>query len=115
MDAPSHNRLVQEAINDVNDQLQENAREDERDFREAIDLAEGRIREVRSASWFFPSFKTDLSIRLLKFEKQIESLKYIIADHEKTILKYRDLVRQLQVLTDRQPCHIARLTIQFKK
>jgi hypothetical protein len=50
MDAPSHNRLVQEAINDVNDQLQENAREDERDFREAIDLAEGRIREVRSAS-----------------------------------------------------------------
>ncbi|CAF0807877.1 unnamed protein product [Brachionus calyciflorus] len=64
-----------EAINDVNDQLQENAKEEEKELRQNLDLAESRIRES---------------------EKQIELLKYNIADHEKTILKFRDLVKQLQ-------------------
>lgn len=35
-----------EAINDVNDQLQETAREEERELRQNLDMAESRIREV---------------------------------------------------------------------
>ena len=34
---------------------------------------------------------------MFKCEKQIELLKYNIADHEKTIIKYREFTRQLQV------------------
>ena len=69
-----------EAINEVNDQLQENAREEEREVRQALDIAESRIRES---------------------ERQIEQLKYSIADHEKTLLKFRDLVKQLQVFVEK--------------
>lgn len=36
-----------EAINDMNDQLQENARELELELREELDMANSRIREVR--------------------------------------------------------------------
>ena len=36
-----------EAINDVNDQLQESAREEEKELRQNLDLSENRIREVR--------------------------------------------------------------------
>ena len=32
----------------------------------------------------------------LKYEREIESLKYKIADHEKTIIKFRGLVQQQQ-------------------
>lgn len=35
-----------EDINEVNDQLQENAREEEKELRQNLDLAESRIREV---------------------------------------------------------------------
>ena len=35
-----------EAINDVNDQLQETARDEERELRQNLDMAESRIREV---------------------------------------------------------------------
>lgn len=65
-----------EAINDVNDQLQESAREEERELRRTLDLSESRVREA---------------------ERQIELLKYNLADHEKTLLKFRELVKQLQV------------------
>ena len=65
-----------EAINEVNDQLQESAREEERELRQTLDINENRIREA---------------------ERHIESLKYNLADQEKTILKFRDLVKQLQV------------------
>jgi dynactin 1 len=64
-----------EAINEVNDQLQESSKEEERELRQNLDLAECRTRE---------------------FERSIELLKYTIADHEKTILKFRELVKQLQ-------------------
>ena len=37
-----------EEINEVNDQLQENAREEEKELRQNLDLAESRIREVYS-------------------------------------------------------------------
>lgn len=65
-----------EAINDVNDQLQDNAREEERELRRSLDMSEARVREA---------------------ERQIELLKYTLADQEKTILKFRELVKQLQV------------------
>ena len=35
-----------EAINDVNDQLQESAKEEEKELRQCLDLSENRIREV---------------------------------------------------------------------
>jgi dynactin 1 len=65
-----------EAISDVNDQLLEHAREVEKELRQEADLKENRIRDS---------------------EKQIENLKYTIADFEKTIIKFRELVKQLQV------------------
>lgn len=64
-----------EAINDVNDQLQESAREEERELRRMLDLSESRVREA---------------------ERQIELIKYTLADQEKTIIKFRELVKQLQ-------------------
>jgi dynactin 1 len=64
-----------EAINEVNDQIQENAREEEKELREVLDLCESKIRE---------------------YERQIEALKYSISDHDKTIIKFRELVKQLQ-------------------
>lgn len=63
-----------EAINDVNDQLAESAHEEENEMRQNLDMAESRIREC---------------------EKEIEFLKYKIADHERTIVKYRELVQQM--------------------
>ena len=38
-----------EAINEVNDQLQESAREEERELRQTLDINENRIREVGTA------------------------------------------------------------------
>ena len=35
-----------EAINEVNDQLQESAREEERELRQTLDINENRVREV---------------------------------------------------------------------
>lgn len=64
-----------EAINEVNDQLQESAREEERELRRMLDVSESRVRES---------------------ERQIEQIKYTLADQEKTILKFRELVKQLQ-------------------
>ncbi len=63
-----------EAINDVNDQLAETAHEEENEMRQSLDMAESRIREC---------------------EKEIEFLKYKIADHERTIVKYRERVQQM--------------------
>jgi dynactin 1 len=65
-----------EAINEVNDQLQESAREEEKELRRHLDISETRIREA---------------------EKQIELLKYNLADQEKTILKFREKVKLLSV------------------
>lgn len=65
-----------EAINEVNDQLLENEREEEKELRQSKDLSESKVREA---------------------ERQIELLKYNMADQEKTILKFRELVKRLQV------------------
>ncbi|XP_041435271.1 dynactin subunit 1-like isoform X2 [Xenopus laevis] len=64
-----------EAINDMNDELQENARETELELREQLDMAGARVREA---------------------EKRVEAAQETVADYQQTINKYRDLTAHLQ-------------------
>lgn len=67
----------QEAINEMNDELQENARETELELREQLDMATARVREA---------------------EKRVEAAQETVADYQQTIKKYRELTAHLQVL-----------------
>ncbi|XP_030048404.1 dynactin subunit 1-like [Microcaecilia unicolor] len=64
-----------EAINEMNDELQENARETELELREQVDMAAARVREA---------------------EKRVEAAQETVADYQQTIKKYRDLTAHLQ-------------------
>ncbi|KAM4809119.1 dynactin subunit 1 isoform 2-T2 [Rhinophrynus dorsalis] len=64
-----------EAINEMNDELQENARETELELREQLDMATARVREA---------------------EKRVEAAQETVADYQQTIKKYRDLTAHLQ-------------------
>ncbi|KAG8453243.1 hypothetical protein GDO86_000031 [Hymenochirus boettgeri] len=64
-----------EAINEMNDELQENARETELELREQLDMAGARVREA---------------------EKRVEAAQETVADYQQTITKYRDLTARLQ-------------------
>ncbi|XP_069601171.1 dynactin subunit 1 isoform X1 [Ranitomeya imitator] len=64
-----------EAINEMNDELQENARETELELREQLDMANARVREA---------------------EKRVEAAQETVADYQQTIKKYRDLTSHLQ-------------------
>uniref|UniRef100_A0A8C1ZGF6 Dynactin subunit 1 n=1 Tax=Cyprinus carpio TaxID=7962 RepID=A0A8C1ZGF6_CYPCA len=64
-----------EAINEMNDELQENARETELELREQLDLSAASIREV---------------------EKRVEAAQETVADYQQTIQKYRELTTHLQ-------------------
>ncbi|XP_076002826.1 dynactin subunit 1 isoform X2 [Genypterus blacodes] len=64
-----------EAINEMNDELQENARETELELREMLDLGAARVREA---------------------EKRVEAAQETVADYQQTIKKYRDLTAHLQ-------------------
>lgn len=64
-----------EAINEMNDELQENARETELELREQLDMANARVREA---------------------EKRVEAAQETVADYQQTIKKYRDLTAHLQ-------------------
>uniref|UniRef100_A0A4W4GSR8 Dynactin subunit 1 n=1 Tax=Electrophorus electricus TaxID=8005 RepID=A0A4W4GSR8_ELEEL len=64
-----------EAINDMNDELQENARETELELREQLDLAGARVREAN---------------------KRAEGAQETVADYQQTINKYRELTSHLQ-------------------
>uniref|UniRef100_A0A3B1JLM1 Dynactin 1a n=1 Tax=Astyanax mexicanus TaxID=7994 RepID=A0A3B1JLM1_ASTMX len=66
-----------EAINEMNDELQENARETELELREQLDLAGARVREAN---------------------KRVEAAQETVADYQQTINKYRDLTAHLQEL-----------------
>lgn len=68
--------LLQEAINEMNDELQENARETELELREMLDLGAAKIRES---------------------EKRVEAAQETVADYQQTIKKYRELTAHLQV------------------
>lgn len=67
---------LQEAINEMNDELQENARETELELREMLDLGAARVREA---------------------EKRVEAAQETVADYQQTIKKYRELTAHLQV------------------
>lgn len=67
---------LQEAINEMNDELQENARETELELREMLDLGAARVRES---------------------EKRVEAAQETVADYQQTIKKYRELTAHLQV------------------
>ncbi|XP_057197670.1 dynactin subunit 1 isoform X2 [Triplophysa rosa] len=64
-----------EAINEMNDELQENARETELELREQLDLCAAGIREA---------------------EKRVEAAQETVADYQQTIQKYRELTAHLQ-------------------
>ncbi|XP_050800837.1 dynactin subunit 1 isoform X10 [Gopherus flavomarginatus] len=64
-----------EAINEMNDELQENARETELELREQLDMATARVREA---------------------EKRVEAAQETVADYQQTIKKYRELTAHLQ-------------------
>ncbi|XP_056298596.1 dynactin subunit 1-like isoform X5 [Pseudoliparis swirei] len=64
-----------EAINEMNDELQENGRETEMELREQVDLSAATVREA---------------------EKRVEAAQETVADYQQTINKYRDLTTSLQ-------------------
>ncbi|XP_061699484.1 dynactin subunit 1 isoform X2 [Syngnathoides biaculeatus] len=64
-----------EAINEMNDELQENARETELELREMLDLSAARVREA---------------------DKRVEAAQETVADYQQTIKKYRELTAHLQ-------------------
>ncbi|XP_046723728.1 dynactin subunit 1 isoform X3 [Silurus meridionalis] len=64
-----------EAINEMNDELQENARETELELREQLDLSAASVREA---------------------EKRVEAAQETMADYQHTIQKYRELTAHLQ-------------------
>ncbi|TNN50489.1 Dynactin subunit 1 [Liparis tanakae] len=64
-----------EAINEMNDELQENGRETEMELREQVDLSAAKVREA---------------------EKRVEAAQETVADYQQTITKYRDLTASLQ-------------------
>ncbi|MEQ2187854.1 hypothetical protein GOODEAATRI_008869 [Goodea atripinnis] len=66
-----------EAINEMNDELQENARETELELREMLDLGAARVREA---------------------EKRVEAAQETVADYQQTIKKYRELTAHLQAI-----------------
>ncbi|CAB4059694.1 DCTN1 [Lepeophtheirus salmonis] len=64
-----------ETLHDMNEELQENARETEIELREELDLVQAKIRDIK---------------------KEREAAYEIINDHETTIRKFRDLVGKVQ-------------------
>ncbi|XP_044039421.1 dynactin subunit 1-like isoform X7 [Siniperca chuatsi] len=64
-----------EAINEMNDELQENARETEMELREQLDLSGAKVREA---------------------DKRVEAAQETVADYQHTISKYRELTAGLQ-------------------
>ncbi|XP_061524550.1 dynactin subunit 1a isoform X1 [Phycodurus eques] len=64
-----------EAINEMNDELQENARETEMELREQLDLSAVKVRGA---------------------DKRVEAAQETVADYQQTINKYRELTSRLQ-------------------
>ena len=68
--------VQQETLCEMNDELQESARETELELRESLDLATAKTVEAN---------------------RRLDSMKENIVDYETTINKFRDLVAQLKV------------------
>nr|XP_005906780.1 PREDICTED: dynactin subunit 1 isoform X2 [Bos mutus] len=80
-----------EAINEMNDELQENARETELELREQLDMAGAQVRDA---------------------QKRVEAAQETVADYQQTIKKYRQLTAHLQdvnrALTNQQEASVER-------
>jgi len=70
--------IHQEALCDMNDQLQESSREVELQLREDLDLANARVSDA---------------------QRKLDAVKESIADYEMTINKFREHIARQQVLT----------------
>ena len=68
--------FLQEALNDMNEELAESNRDTELELREEVDLANARAIEAK---------------------RKMEAMEENRADYEHTISKFRELVAQLQV------------------
>ena len=68
--------ISQEALCEMNDELQENSRETELELREEVDMNKQR---------------------LVESQRRLEAVQESVTDYENTISKFRDLVTQLQV------------------
>lgn len=75
-------------MNEMNDELQENARETELELREQLDMAGARVREA---------------------QKRVEAAQETVADYQQTIKKYRQLTAHLQVPAS--PCSLFKITL----
>ncbi|CAF4972977.1 unnamed protein product [Rotaria sp. Silwood1] len=74
-------------------EMEENAKEVEHDLRENIDLLQNQIREK---------------------DRQIEQLQYVIGDHERTILKFRETVKNMQFQNEQCKKQIEKYDEQLK-
>jgi dynactin 1 len=88
-----------EQLHDMNEELQETARETELELREELDMARTKIREVneigriRCIYWvFFYNF----AVILFQVGKDRDAALEMVADRNNTIEKFREVVQQLQ-------------------
>ncbi|CAF1105534.1 unnamed protein product [Rotaria sp. Silwood1] len=92
-------RELQEAVDnleslcEMDKEMEENAKEVEHDLRENIDLLQNQIREK---------------------DRQIEQLQYVIGDHERTILKFRETVKNMQFQNEQCKKQIEKYDEQLK-
>ncbi|CAF1603342.1 unnamed protein product [Rotaria magnacalcarata] len=82
-----------ESLCEMDKEMEENAKEVERDLRETIDLLQNQLREK---------------------DRQIEQLQYTIGDHERTILKFRETVKNMQFQNDQCKKQIEKYEEQLK-
>ncbi|CAF0864712.1 unnamed protein product [Didymodactylos carnosus] len=82
-----------ESLCDMDKEIEQNAKEVERDLRESVDLKQTQLQES---------------------ERQIELLRYSIGDHEKTILKFRETVKNMQAQNDQLKKQMEKYDEQLK-
>ncbi|CAF3794124.1 unnamed protein product [Adineta steineri] len=82
-----------ESLCEMDKEMEENAKEVENELRETIDLLQNQIREK---------------------ERQAEQLQFTIGDHERTILKFRESVKNMQFQNEQSKKQIEKYDEQLK-
>ncbi|CAF0846668.1 unnamed protein product [Rotaria sordida] len=82
-----------ESLSQMDKEMEENAKEVEHDLRENIDLLHNQLREK---------------------DRQIEQSQYVIGDHERTILKFRETVKNMQFQNEQCKKQIEKYDEQLK-
>ncbi|CAF0855330.1 unnamed protein product [Rotaria sordida] len=82
-----------ESLCDMDKEMEEHAKELEHDLRQNIDLLQNQLREK---------------------ERRLEQLQYTIGDHEKTILKFRETVKTMQLQNEQTKKQIEKYDEQLK-